>query len=335
MHIDGSGLRVLGRAECMALLATTHNGRIAVSSHALPLIAPVCFAIDGEHIVISIRSGTTLEASTRDAVVAFEASGPDGRSTVGWSVHLNGLARHVTDPVELRRLDGLPLPSPTFGRPQRLMMISTDRLSGRAEVDIDERPDPALHSTGCPRELTNRRGANEPPHGGPSTLVHRARPAHDEFMTTDAHGITSLDVHTCLELLRTSEVGRLAVSTTDEADIFPVNYVVDRGTVVFRTGDGTKLAAVIGGGRVAFEADGYDREAGEAWSVVVKGYAIEIEQIHQLFEALDLPLFPWHSGPKPRFVRIEPVAITGRRFHALERNTSEAARPAVVRAAVE
>jgi len=43
---------------------------------------------------------------------------------------------------------------------------------------------------------------------------------------------------------------------------------------------------------VAFEVDSYDPDAGEAWSVVIKGYAIEIEQMHQYLDALDLPLFP-------------------------------------------
>jgi hypothetical protein len=62
-------------------------------------------------------------------------------------------------------------------------------------------------------------------------------------MTTDSTGTTVLDTHTCLGLLRTSEVGRLAVSITDHPDIFPINYTVDRGTVVFRTAEGTKLAA--------------------------------------------------------------------------------------------
>ena len=76
--------------------------------------------------------------------------------------------------------------------------------------------------------------------------------------------------------------------------------------VVFRTAEGTKLAAAVLGRGVAFEVDGYDPEAGEAWSVVVKGYAIEIERMHDYFDALDLPLFPWHAAPKHRFVRIEP-----------------------------
>ena len=65
----------------------------------------------------------------------------------------------------------------------------------------------------------------------------------------NADGMTILDTHTCLDLLRTSEVGRLAVSITDHPDIFPINYVVDRGTVVFRTAEGTKLAASLLGRR--------------------------------------------------------------------------------------
>ena len=137
-------------------------------------------------------------------------------------------------------------------------------------------------------------------------------------MTTDVHATTVLDTHECLALLRTREVGRLAVSIADHPDIFPINFVVDGGTVVFRTAEGTKLAGALLGRGVAFEVDGYDPVAGEAWSVVMKGFAIEIEQMHSYFEALDLPLFPWHAGPKQRFVRIEPVEITGRRFHVVE-----------------
>ena len=154
-------------------------------------------------------------------------------------------------------------------------------------------------------------------------------------MTTDTNGITVLDTHLCLELLRTGEVGRLAVSITNHPDIFPINYVVDRGTVVFRTAEGTKLAAALLGRGVAFEVDGYEADAGEAWSVVIKGYAIEIEQMHEYFDALDLPLFPWHAGPKHRFVRIEPVEITGRRFQVLDHDAWGGERPVVARAATE
>ena len=106
-------------------------------------------------------------------------------------------------------------------------------------------------------------------------MAPRWRTSHTDGVTTDASGTTILDSHACLDLLRTCEVGRLAVSITDLPDIFPINYVVDRGNLVFRTAEGAKLAAALVGRGVAFEVDGYDADAGEAWSVVVKGYATD------------------------------------------------------------
>jgi hypothetical protein len=128
-----------------------------------------------------------------------------------------------------------------------------------------------------------------------------------------------LTVDDCWELLRFTEVGRLAVSVGEWPDIFPVNYVVDDRSIVFRTAEGTKLAAAVLGRAVAFEIDGYDPDGGEAWSVVAKGPAIELGSMVELFAAEDLPLFPWHASPKPRYVRIRPEAVTGRRFEVTKR----------------
>ena len=136
-------------------------------------------------------------------------------------------------------------------------------------------------------------------------------------MTIDLRtGVTILELDECWMLLRSGEVGRLAVSNMDHPDIFPVNYVVDHGTVVFRTAEGTKLATAVLGPAVAFAIDGYDAKAGDAWSVVLKGRASEVQRMRDVVEATELPLFPWHTSPKPRFVRIEPESVTGRRFHA-------------------
>ena len=146
-------------------------------------------------------------------------------------------------------------------------------------------------------------------------------------------GITALDQHECWELLRSADVGRLAVSILERPDIFPVNHVVDHGRIVFRTAAGTKLAAAVLGRAVAFEVDGYDPDAGEAWSVVVKGRARELEAMQDVFDACDLPLFPWSYGAKPRFVRIEPDSVTGRRFHVVDAASERA--PAVRRSAPE
>jgi uncharacterized protein len=126
---------------------------------------------------------------------------------------------------------------------------------------------------------------------------------------------TELSVSQCWALLRDSVVGRVAVVRGDRPEIFPVNFVVDHGTVLFRTATGSKLAAVTpSSAPVAFEADSYDPVKGEAWSVIAKGRASEVTGIHEVFDLAELPLFPWHIAPKPHFVRIEPDELTGRRF---------------------
>ncbi len=137
-------------------------------------------------------------------------------------------------------------------------------------------------------------------------------------MNTDRGGMELLDEETCWSLVAGAEVGRLAVAILDHPDIFPINHVVDAHGLVFRTAEGTKLAAAVLGRGVAFEVDGYDAERGEAWSVVVKGWAHELERVEELLHAEDLPLFPWNASPKFRWVRIEPDEITGRRFEVAE-----------------
>jgi nitroimidazol reductase NimA-like FMN-containing flavoprotein (pyridoxamine 5'-phosphate oxidase superfamily) len=117
----------------------------------------------------------------------------------------------------------------------------------------------------------------------------------------------------CWSLLSEAVVGRLAVTLDGQPDIFPVNPVVDHGTIVFRTAAGTKLAAAEQRD-VAFEIDGYDVDDGTAWSVVVKGRADQITGKQEIARAQALPLFPWQEGRKSRFVRIEPTTISGRRF---------------------
>ena len=135
-------------------------------------------------------------------------------------------------------------------------------------------------------------------------------------MGTTTGDLEELSGERCWALLRlrSSDVGRLAVCVGEYPDVFPVNYVVDDRSIVFRTAEGTKLAAAVLGRAVAFEVDGYDREGGEAWSVVAKGPAIELGTTIDLFAAEDLPRFRWHASPKPRYVRIRPEVLTGRRF---------------------
>ncbi|MGX1161285.1 nitroimidazol reductase NimA-like FMN-containing flavoprotein (pyridoxamine 5'-phosphate oxidase superfamily) [Pseudarthrobacter sp. SLBN-100] len=55
--------------------------------------------------------------------------------------------------------------------------------------------------------------------------------------------------------MRQVSVGRLAFWIDDRPDIFPLNYIVDHGTVVFRTAEGSKFASAIGEIPVALQAE--------------------------------------------------------------------------------
>ena len=139
-------------------------------------------------------------------------------------------------------------------------------------------------------------------------------------MDTDSRtGVVVLAPDACWALLRSTDVGRLGVAVAGEPDIFPVNFVVDHGTIVFRTAPGTKLASVVIGHAVAFEVDGYEPDPGEAWSVVLKGRGEHITRSRALIDTTGLPLFPWQAGEKHRFVRIVPTDVSGRRFHVVDR----------------
>lgn len=140
---------------------------------------------------------------------------------------------------------------------------------------------------------------------------------------TNEFGMDILTDDECWELLRTATVGRLAVDVGGRPDIYPINFVIDEGTIVFRTGAGTKLAAAALMHHVAFEIDGYHPTDRTAWSVVIKGWADQVERMDAVFEAEELPLYPWAAHPKPNFVKITPHEVTGRRFHVVDDATPD------------
>lgn len=118
----------------------------------------------------------------------------------------------------------------------------------------------------------------------------------------------------CWELLGSQQVGRIAVRLADRLHIFPVNYLVRDGSLVFRTDAGTKLAAVHTADPVAFEIDQTDPALESGWSVVVEGRAEEILDQVEIgrLEASDLR--SWIPGRKAHFVRIAARSVSGRRI---------------------
>ena len=146
--------------------------------------------------------------------------------------------------------------------------------------------------------------------------------------TEGTHDLREIPPEECMDLLHSRQIGRLAVHTADGPYCVPVNYLVaadptgagsavGHEVIVFRTDEGTKLAGSALA-TVAFEVDDMDPASQRGWSVMVRGVANDItDALDPLaVELRTLPVHPWASGPKPRWVMIRPRSITGRRVHA-------------------
>jgi transcriptional regulator with XRE-family HTH domain len=120
----------------------------------------------------------------------------------------------------------------------------------------------------------------------------------------------------CYRLLGPRGIGRIAFGAASGVVVLPVNYVVAEGTIVVRTGSGS-LIGVHGDGPVSFEADHFDLEIGQGWSVLIRGDAHRVLQpgeLRNLREGGDLR--PWPAGEHDLYVRIVPSQVTGRRIRS-------------------
>ncbi len=129
-----------------------------------------------------------------------------------------------------------------------------------------------------------------------------------------ASDIEDLSASQCWRLLRTVPIGRIALHHDDEIEVFPVNYVVDGGTVVFRTAAGTKLTLIGQDPTCTFEADEIDVAEQLVWSVVLKGTAKPLRGHDEITSSFDMEVPTWQAGPTPTYVRLTPAVISGRRF---------------------
>lgn len=131
-------------------------------------------------------------------------------------------------------------------------------------------------------------------------------------MMSETTPVTVLSESECWSLLGSVTLGRLVTDVDGEPEIFPINFVVQHRTVLFRTAEGTKLTSAAINRNVLFEAD--DTTISEGWSVILKGMAQTPRTDDDIQDAERAWLYPWTATPKPHFVRIRPLRITGRRF---------------------
>ena len=119
----------------------------------------------------------------------------------------------------------------------------------------------------------------------------------------------------CIRLMEghPAGVGRVALADPHPI-IFPVNFAIDRGNIVFRTDPGAKFHAAVHEALVAFESDWVEPTWQTGWSVVVRGHAHVVTDPEELQRVRRLPLLPWADGAKEAFVSIESDLISGRRL---------------------
>ncbi len=147
---------------------------------------------------------------------------------------------------------------------------------------------------------------------------HEASPGFDHKSACwgSAGQLEALSPIECHRLLAPRGLGRIAFTAASGLMVLPVNYTVAVGTIVIRTGAGSLIAGKADG-PVSFEADHFDLELGQGWSVLVIGDAHRVLQpgeLRHLREECDLR--PWPAGEHDLFVRIVPAQLTGRRIRS-------------------
>ena len=118
--MDGSNSPVpLTSEACWALLSSTGVGRVAYSDRALPAIASVAFAVEGEHILLLVGENSAQFPALRDTVIAFQAEQSAHVRGQDWSVSCVGKA--------------VPFVRPAHGTTiaTTVLAIDPDRLEGR------------------------------------------------------------------------------------------------------------------------------------------------------------------------------------------------------------
>jgi nitroimidazol reductase NimA-like FMN-containing flavoprotein (pyridoxamine 5'-phosphate oxidase superfamily) len=137
--------------------------------------------------------------------------------------------------------------------------------------------------------------------------------SHTGPMMVD-EGLELLTEDEARELLATGHVGRVGLTVGALPAIFPVNYRLIDGAIVFRTSPGSKMSAATTGAVVAFEVDDYQLADRTGWSVLAVGRSEVVHDPDTIRGVLASGLEPMADGCRNAIVRIEPTFVSGRRI---------------------
>jgi len=142
-------------------------------------------------------------------------------------------------------------------------------------------------------------------------LRHYGFSAHAVSVLLD-DGLEILGEDECRRLVAGVTFGRVGVTMGALPAIFPVNYAVVDGQIVFRTGEGTKLRAALDRAVVAFEVDHPGTDAQRGWSVLIVGMARELD-VANYGASAHLLVGASPVASRDHLVQIRPEFISGRR----------------------
>jgi hypothetical protein len=118
----------------------------------------------------------------------------------------------------------------------------------------------------------------------------------------------------CLRLLASVRVGRIVYTRQALPAVELVNFTLDDGDIVIRTGEGCELTAAALGTVVAFEVDDVDTARQRAWTVTAVGYSLEVTDPDDIERLRRTGPRLWGPGGRDHFIRITPGILTGRRL---------------------
>ena len=118
------------------------------------------------------------------------------------------------------------------------------------------------------------------------------------------------------DVVRTSQVGRIATQHANAPEIHPVTYVVHDEQIYFRTGVASRLLLDTEDQLVAFEVSWQMMQ--HISSTVIRGAVVVVSEVDKVAELNAMPYLDFAPQQEYVWMRIAPNEVRGRRLHVID-----------------
>jgi nitroimidazol reductase NimA-like FMN-containing flavoprotein (pyridoxamine 5'-phosphate oxidase superfamily) len=118
------------------------------------------------------------------------------------------------------------------------------------------------------------------------------------------------------DVVRTSQVGRIATQHANAPEIHPVTYVVHDEQIYFRTGVASRLLLDTEDQLVAFEVSWQMMQ--HISSTVIRGAVVVVSEADKVAELNAMPYLDFAPQQEYVWMRIAPNEVRGRRLHVID-----------------